>query len=133
MLMRFDPFQEFSRAVNGTVHHPASLPMDACREGDRVHIWFDVPGVRKEDLEVTVDKSSLTVGADRSWEPGEDVQVFAGERPRGRFQRTVHLGENLELDELSATYEDGVLHLVIPVAETAKPRKVQIGRKAVGA
>lgn len=133
MLMRFDPFQELSRAVSGTRHVPASMPMDAYRDGDTVHVRMDIPGVRKEDLELTVEKSMLTISAERRWEPSDDVQLLAGERTHGRFERTMHLGEGLDLDSIVADYEDGVLHMRIPVAETAKPRKVEIGRKAIAA
>ena len=134
MLMRFDPFQELTRqALTGTRRAPVSMPMDAYREGDAVHIWMDVPGVKKEDLDVTVEKNSLTVTANRSWEPGEDHQVLAGERAQGTFSRTIALGDNLDADQLEAGYEDGVLHLTIPMAEQAKPRKIEIGRAAVTA
>lgn len=133
MLMRFDPFQELARqaAVTGTRRAPVSMPMDAYREGDSVHVWMDVPGVSKDDLDVTVEKSSLTVTAKRSWEPREEMQVLAGERPQGEFSRTLQLGDNLDTEGLEADYEDGVLHLTIPVADKAKPRKVEVGRKAV--
>ncbi len=134
MLMRFDPFQELARqSVTGTRRSPVSMPMDAYREGDDVHIWMDVPGVDPGDLDVTVEKSSLTVTAKRSWEPSDSMQVLAGERAQGEFSRTLQLGDNLDTDNLAASYEDGVLHLTIPVDDKAKPRKVEVGRKAVGA
>lgn len=134
MLMRFDPFQELTRqAINGTRRQPVSMPMDAYREGDAVHIWMDVPGVSSDDLDLTVEKNSLTVTANRSWEPSEDIQVLAGERAQGTFSRTISLGDNLDAEGLEASYEEGVLHLVIPMAEKAKPRKVEIGRKAASA
>ena len=132
MLMRFDPFQELTRqAMTGTRRAPVSMPMDAYREGDAVHIWLDVPGVRSDDLDVTVEKNSLSITAIRSWEPAEDIQVLAGERAQGTFSRTIALGDNLDTSGLEAGYEDGVLHLTIPMAEQAKPRKVEVGRKAV--
>ncbi len=132
MLMRFDPFQELSRrqAVTGTRRQPASMPMDAYREGDLVHVWMDVPGVNPDDLDVTVEKSSLTVTANRGWEPNEDMVVLAGERAQGTFSRTISLGENLDTEGLEASYGDGVLHMTIPVADKAKPRKVEIGRSS---
>lgn len=130
MLMRFDPFQELTRqAVTGTRRQPASMPMDAYREGDTVHIFLDVPGVTGDDLDLTVEKSSLTITATRSWEPSEEMQVLASERSQGRYSRTLQLGENLDTERLDAHYEDGVLHVTIPVADKAKPRKVEIGRK----
>jgi HSP20 family protein len=106
------------------------MPMDAYREGEVVHVWMDVPGVKGDDLDVTVEKQTLTVTAQRSWEPGEDTQILASERSQGSFRRSVQLGENLDTDGLEASYEDGVLHLVIPVADKAKPRRVEIGRQS---
>lgn len=132
MLMRFDPFQELTRqALTGTRRQPASMPMDAYREGDEVHIYLDVPGVKSDDLDVTVEKNALTVTANRSWEPSDNVQILAGERTQGQYSRTLQLGDNLNTEELSATYEDGVLHLTIPVADKVKPRKIDVGRKSV--
>ncbi|NNE72145.1 MAG: Hsp20/alpha crystallin family protein [Acidimicrobiales bacterium] len=131
MLMRFDPFQDFPRPVTGTRRQPVSMPMDAYRDGEEVHIWIDVPGVREVDLDVTVEKSALTVTAERSWEPSESMQVLASERPQGKFSRTFQLGDNLDTEGMQADYDDGVLHLTVPVADKAKPRKVQIGRKAL--
>jgi HSP20 family protein len=132
MLMRFDPFQELTRqALTGTRRAPVSMPMDAYREGDAVHIWMDVPGVKPDALDVTVEKNSLVITANRGWEPGEDIQVLAGERAQGTFSRTISLGDNLDTDKLEASYDDGVLHLTIPMAEQAKPRRVEIGRASV--
>lgn len=129
MLMRFDPFQELTRqAMTGTRRQPASMPMDAYRQGDEVHIYLDVPGVTGDDLDVTVEKNALTVTATRAWEPSEDMQVLAGERTQGQYSRTLQLGDNLNTEELMADYDDGVLHLTIPVADRAKPRRVEIGR-----
>ena len=134
MLMRFDPFQELTRqAVNGTRRQPASMPMDAYRDGDLVHIWMDVPGVSSKTLDVTVEKASLTVTANRTWEPNDNIQVLAGERAQGTFSRTLQLGDNLDTDGLEASYEDGVLHLRIPVADKDKPRKVEVAAKSKAA
>lgn len=134
MLMRFDPFQELTRqAMTGTRRAPVSMPMDAYREGDTVHVWMDVPGVRGDDLDVTVEKNALTVTAHRSWEPGEEIQVLAGERAQGTFSRTIALGDNLDAEKLEADYDEGVLHITIPMVEKAKPRKIEVGRSSVAA
>jgi len=128
MLMRFDPFQDLARqSVTGTRRQPASMPMDAYREGDTVHVWLDVPGVGDDELDVTVEKSQLTVTATRRWEPSENTQVLASERGQGQYSRTIQLGDNLDTDGLSADYDNGVLHITIPVSDRAKPRRVEIG------
>ncbi len=133
MLMRFDPLTEMARpTLTGTRRQPVSMPMDACREGDQIHIWLDVPGISADDLDLTVQKNSLTVTAGRSWEPEESVQILAAERSQGTFSRTLQLGDNLDTEAMEASYDDGVLHVTIPVADKAKPRKVEVGRKSVG-
>lgn len=130
MLMRYDPFTELTRqALTGTRRQPASMPMDAYRQGDHVHIYLDVPGVSSDHLDVTVEKNALTVTANRSWEPSDDMQVLAGERTQGEYSRTIQLGDNLDTDQLRANYGDGVLHITIPVADQAKPRKVEISHE----
>ncbi|MDH5238012.1 MAG: Hsp20/alpha crystallin family protein [Acidimicrobiia bacterium] len=128
MLMRFDPFQERTRpAVTGTRRQPVPMPMDAYRDGELVHIWMDVPGVSAENLDVTVEKNALTVTANRAWDPAEGIQILANERAQGTFSRTLSLGDNLDTEALEASYDEGVLHVTIPVADKAKPRKVEIG------
>jgi HSP20 family protein len=128
MLMRFDPFREFDRLTqdlwgNG---RPAWMPMDAYRQGDHLVVHLDLPGVDPASIEVTVEKDVLTVKAQRSWEPGEGDQVVAAERPQGTFTRRLFLSEGLDGERIEARYDNGVLTLTVPVAEAAKPRKVEI-------
>lgn len=128
MLMRFDPFREFDRLAGeagGT--RRTSLPMDATRDGDVVTIAFDLPGVDRASIDITVEKNEVAIEAERRWMPADDVQVLASERPHGTFRRTLLLGDNLDPDALEADYRDGVLTLQVPVAEAAKPRKVSVG------
>jgi HSP20 family protein len=129
MLLRFDPFRELDRLAEETVgnrRHPA-MSMDAFRAGDEVTVRFDLPGVDPDSIDITVEKNQLTVEASRRWEPRQDMQVLAAERPQGTFRRSLFLGESLDLDRIDADYDAGVLTVTIPVAETAKPRKVSVG------
>jgi HSP20 family protein len=132
MLMRSDPFREFDRLTQqvfgaGTTSRPAIMPMDAWREGDAFVIELDLPGVRPDTLDIDVERNVLTVRAERPARNG-DWEMLASERPTGLFSRQLVLGDNLDLDKLSAHYEDGVLRLTVPVAEKAKPRKVEVTR-----
>ena len=68
----------------------------------------------------------LTVSAERQWQAGENQQVLASERPQGNFRRQLLVGEGLDTDHVEAAYDNGVLTLTIPVAEQAKPRKVEV-------
>ena len=130
MLLRStDPFRDFDRLTQqllGTTNRPAVMPMDAWREGDHFVIELDVPGVNRESIDLDVERNVLTVRAERVARNG-DWERLASERPTGAFSRQLVLGDNLDLDRIEATYDDGVLRLVVPVAEKAKPRKIEIG------
>jgi HSP20 family protein len=128
VLMRTDPFRELDRLsqqVFGTATRPAFMPMDAWREGDRFVVEFDLPGVESESIDLDVERNVLTVRAERPMRESTSEQV-AAERPRGMFSRQLILGDNLDLEQIAATYRDGVLRLTIPMAERAKPRKISV-------
>ena len=129
MLLRStDPFRDFDRLANqllGTSNRPAAMPMDAWRQGDVFQIEFDLPGVSPESIDLDVERNVLTVRAERVGRNG-DWEMLASERPRGVFSRQLVLGDNLDLERIEAGYEGGVLRLVVPVAEKAKPRKIAI-------
>ena len=130
MLMRTDPFREFDRLAqqligSGTTSRPAVMPMDAWREGESFVIEFDLPGIAPDTLEVDVERNVLTVRAERPARNG-DWEMLASERPTGLFSRQLVLGDNLDLDKVEAGYDAGVLRLRIPVAERAKPRKIEV-------
>ena len=129
MLMRFDPFRELDRLTDGVAGGRRSglMGMDAYRREGQVVVHFDLPGVDPDSIDVTVEKNQLTVRAERTWEPAEDMQVIASERPQGTFTRSLFLGEGLDTDNIEADYDDGVLTLTVPVAEQAKPRKISVG------
>ena len=127
MLMRFDPFRELDRWVSEVAGNPPSVvPMDAYRHGDRFTVQFDLPGIDPSSIDLTVDKDVLTVSAERSWQPDEGQEVLISERPQGTFTRQLFLGDNLDAEHIEAAYDHGVLTVTIPVAESAKPRKVEI-------
>ncbi len=129
MLLRTaDPFRELDRLtqqVFGTTNRPAVMPMDAWREGDSFVIEFDLPGVAAESIDLDVERNVLTVRAERVARNG-DWEMLASERPRGVFSRQLVLGDNLDLDKIEAGYDAGVVRLRIPVAEKAKPRKIEV-------
>lgn len=129
MLMRTDPFRSLDRLaeeVFGTPTRPAAVPIDAYRKGDIFTVQFDLPGVRADSIDLTVEQNVLTVRAQRTRASTEGVEWILGERPQGTFSRQLFLGETLDTEHVEAEYVDGVLTLRIPVAESAKPRKVAI-------
>ena len=133
MLLRTaDPFRDFDRLAGqllGTTNRPAVMSMDAWREGDRFVIEFDLPGVNRDSIDLDVERNVLTVRAERVARNG-DWEMLASERPRGAFSRQLVLGDNLDLERIEASYDAGVLRLVVPVAERAKPRKITVASGA---
>jgi HSP20 family protein len=91
---------------------------------------MDLPGVKPDDIELTVERNVLTVRVERPDVEADDVEALVRERPHGTFTRQLHLGDNLDTDKLEAEYDAGVLSIRIPVAEEAKPRRIQIGGAA---
>jgi HSP20 family protein len=133
--MRFDPFRDLDRLTqnlwNGDVRRLNGVPMDAYRKGGQFLVHFDVPGVDPNTIELTVEKNVLTVSAERTRQWGDDVdEVVVSERPVGSFSRQLFLGETLDAEHIQAECNNGVLTLRIPVAEAAKPRKVEISSNA---
>jgi len=129
MLMRTDPFREFDRldhAVWGQQGQSGGLPMSAYREDGTFVVHIDVPGVTPDAIDVTVERNVLTIRAERSSPAPADGERLIDERPYGAFSRQLVLGDTLAVDDLSADYAAGVLTVRIPIAEKAKPRKVEI-------
>ena len=129
MLMRTDPFRDLDRLtqqVFGTAARPAAMPMDAYRQGDSFYIHFDLPGIDASSIDLTVEQNVLNVRAERVPMRTDGVEMIVAERPYGTFTRQVFLGETLDADKIAADYAAGVLTLIIPVHEAAKPRNIQV-------
>ena len=130
-MMRTDPFRELDRLSQqlmgslGTAARPSAMPMDAWRAGDEFVVEFDLPGVDPKSVDLDVERNVLTVRAQRPPLNG-DQELLAAERSRGVFSRQLILGDNLDTERVQARYDSGVLTLRIPVAEKAKPRKIEI-------
>ncbi|MFE9171536.1 Hsp20/alpha crystallin family protein [Streptomyces kebangsaanensis] len=128
MLMRSDPFRELDRLAQQVFGptRPGAMAMDAYRSGDDFVVHFDLPGVDPETIDLDVERNVLNIHAERRSPAPEGVELIVAERPTGTFSRQLFLGETLDTDRIDASYEAGVLTLRIPVAEQAKPRKIQI-------
>lgn len=129
MLMRFDPFRELDQVAQQLTRTTSrtGVPMDAYRHGDQFFVQLDLPGVDPSSIDLTVEKNVLSVTASRQRTFGEGDEVLIAERPHGEYRRQLFLGEQLDTENISAEYDNGVLTLTLSVAEQAKPRKVQIG------
>jgi len=122
----FDPFRALERLAGPSRQQaPSGMPMDVHRAGDHFVAAFDLPGVDPGSIDVSVEGNALTVTAARTTPSGVG-DYLVSERPRGRYSRQLLLGRDLDTDRLHASYTDGVLTLTIPVAEKAKPRRIEI-------
>jgi HSP20 family protein len=133
MLMRTDPFRDLDRIAQqllgttaGTWSRPNPMPLDAWREGEEFVVCFDLPGVSLDAIDVDVERNVLTVKAERRPTAPGEAKTEISERPLGVFSRQLFLGDTLDAENISADYDSGVLTLRIPIAEKAKPRKVEI-------
>lgn len=127
MATRFDPFREMDRILNDALRTPATapMPMDLYRQGEEFVVKIDLPGVDPSTIDIDVDDRTMTIRAERHDAP-EDVQWLSHERPTGTFARQLTLGQGVALDRIEADYSDGVITLTIPMAEEAKPRKINV-------
>ena len=131
MVIRFDPFRDVDRLAERLLSSATDLgqtvramPLDVYRSGDHYVIHCDLPGADPGSVDVQVDGRTLTIRAQRS-PRADDVEWLTQERTTGAFVRQLNLGPGLDLDHVDAAYADGVLTLTVPVAEQAKPRRIE--------
>jgi HSP20 family protein len=134
MAMNFDPFRELDRLAGQVLETrgPRLMPMDLYRDGDHYVLSADLPGIDPGSVDIDVDGQLLTIRAERTLASGQGVKWLARERQSGSFLRQLNLGQGIDTDRISATYENGVLSVTIPVVERAKPRKIEVGTAGSG-
>jgi HSP20 family protein len=104
-----------------------ALPLDIRSAPDALVVDAALPGIRPEDVEITVEDRTLTIRAEsRDERQEEQGETLVSEIRRGAVRRTITLPRGLETDKATATFENGVLHLSIPRADEVKPRQIQI-------
>jgi len=126
----YDPFRDLERFAN-TVLETArpglrQMPMDLYRDGDHYVLTADMPGIDPGSVDIDVDGQLLTIRAERTLTEGEGVKWITRERTAGTFLRQLSLGQGIDTEAISAKYRNGVLSVMIPVSEKAKPRKVAV-------
>ncbi|WP_454850315.1 Hsp20/alpha crystallin family protein [Promicromonospora soli] len=132
MATYWDPFQEMDRMLSSlvsTARHSGGMPMDLFRTGDHYVLAMDLPGVDPGTIDISVEDRTLTVRCERTQRSGDEAQWLVRERPTGTFARQLAMGRGLALDDISASYADGVLSLTIPVSEEAKPHKIEVAHE----
>jgi HSP20 family protein len=127
--MNFDPFRELDRvagALLDTRQGPRLMPMDLYREGDIYMLSADLPGIDPDSVDIDVDGQLLTIRAERTLSNHDGVKWLSRERQAGSFLRQLNLGQGIDIDAITASYDNGVLSVMIPVSAKGKPRKVQV-------
>jgi HSP20 family protein len=133
-VLTFDPFSDLDAwtrgflSQTGSTRTPRFMPMDLCKIDDHYVLTADLPGVDPGSVDVNVDNGTLTISAHRTARSDESVQWLTTERFFGKFRRQLSLGEGIDAEKISATYENGVLTVSIPLSEKAKPRKIEVAR-----
>jgi HSP20 family protein len=133
LLVRSEPYRDWDRFLQQVLVDPSrrvtsiTMPMDAYRKEDHFLLQFDLPGVNPDSIELTVENNTLTVKAERKAPAlSNGVEALIAERPHGIFTRQILLGDELDTTQVDARYDSGVLTLSIPVAEVAKPRRIEV-------
>jgi HSP20 family protein len=129
MAMSFDPFTEMDRlagALLGSSAGPKFMPVDLYREGDQYILSADLPGVDPGSVDIDVDGQLLTIRAQRTTATHQGSAWLTKERPHGTYLRQFSVGEGIDTEKITAAYDNGVLSVVIPVSERARPRKIQL-------
>ncbi|GAA1058574.1 heat-shock protein Hsp20 [Agromyces luteolus] len=129
MAMSWDPFRDLDRLAASMIDSsrgPRMMPIDLHRDGDHYVLSADLPGVDPGSIDIDVDGQLMTIRAERTLRNDENVRWLVHERPSGSFLRQLTLGEGIDTTGISAHYDNGVLSVIIPVSERAKPRKVEV-------
>ena len=103
--------------------------LDLYQNNDNVVAVVELPGMRKDDIEISLHDGTLTVSGERKSESVEGEKAERTERVTGKFRRSITLPARVETDKVNATYKDGILTVTLPKAEDAKPKQIQINVK----
>ena len=130
-----DPFRDLDRLASSlfeTRRGPRRMPMDLYRDGDHYVLTADMPGIDPGSVDIDVDGQLLTIRAERFASANENAKWLVHERPYGAYMRQFTLGDGVDVEGITANYEHGVLSVIVPMAERAKPRKIQVEAKVGG-
>jgi len=101
--------------------------MDLYEDKDNLYLRAELPGMRKEDIDLSLHEGSLSISGERKPDESfKDAEVYRAERFFGRFQRTITLPAPVAVDKVKAQYKDGVLTVTLPKAEEAKPKQIDV-------
>jgi HSP20 family protein len=121
-------FDETLAPANYSANVEGRLTVDAYTTQNEIVVQAALPGVKPEDVEITVENDTLKISAELP-KRLEDVDYAFVERPHGRFSRTLMLNVPVEADKANAHFENGLLTLTLPKAETVKPKMIKVKAK----
>jgi HSP20 family protein len=135
MLIAIEPLGQVDRSTQRmpSTGGKRTMPMDAYRDGEQLIMKFDLPGIEPDSMELNVENNVLTIKAHRPRQQIEDSQWVVSERLHGTFSAQLHLSNQLDLDNIRANYDQGVLTISVPVAKDTQARRIEIsGSQATG-
>jgi HSP20 family protein len=101
-------------------------PLDLYQTNDNLVAVLEIPGMRKEDIEISLHDGMLTIAGERQGQSPEGESTERSERFSGKFRRSISLPTRVDAGKVGATYKDGILVVTLPKAEEAKPKKVEV-------
>lgn len=130
MATRIDPFRELDRMASQLLSGRGlrQMPMDLYKDGEKYVVEADLPGVDPSSVDIDVDGQLLTIRAERkvSTAEREGTQWITRERETGSYVRQLNLGQDVDMESISADYNSGVLKVTIPVSPKSQPRKIKV-------
>ena len=117
----------FDAPINGSDSTSTFMPkLDIVQTADALQFYADLPGFEKEDVSIEIEEGRLTLSGERSMDEEYQNSLVRAERATGSFTRTFRLPSHVDAAKAKASFKNGVLKLVLPKLEAAKPRKVEI-------
>ena len=101
--------------------------LDLYEDKDKFTVKAELPGMKREEIDISVHDGTLTISGERKYEEkNQDAEPYRSERFFGRFHRTLTLPKPVQADKAKATYKDGILTVILPKTEEAKPKQIQV-------
>lgn len=133
-MIRYNPFREIEQIQNALLRNfftptteSANTPLvDALEDAHGLHLAVYLPGVEPSQVEVTTENNTLTIKAERPFNKSENVNQWRLEGPYGKFERSFVIPNTYDLGKIEANFKHGILHLDIPKAEAAQPRRIEV-------
>jgi HSP20 family protein len=123
----WDPFRDMPVLRRVTRPGPAPYPpLELVDKDDKVVFTAIIPGVKRDEVELSVLGDTLTIAGEKKLPETQDANYIRHERPHGTFRRLVDMPYSIDQSKITASYKDGILTITLPKAEEAKPRQIKV-------